>query len=276
MSNPTLMTQKGRHSGTLIIINATLCVSRKKLSASIMPSTAGMQMEESAKETVIILHGTWAGFVPGMTKWWQPVNSYPAPEGFIGEPDTAPHARGQKPVDGNPAPQEFIGKLDAALDKRGSPARCWAHCSESNPFFHWTPASNSWVTRTRAAAILGNYVASLQKEGWRCHIIAHSHGGNVVVEALPLIAAASKATGLPVNIVTLGTPFIDTRSPILKGQAVAASRLRVGTIGLFVFLMLLVVFILMLGFSLLGSPPPPRSSIVRLRPALLCLALCVC
>jgi hypothetical protein len=146
-------------------------------------------MEELAKETVIIVHGTYAAPKPGMTQWYQPVKGAPAAEGFI-------------------------AKLDAALHKRGSPARCWAHCDEGHQFFQWS-GENSWVARTSAASALGDYVERLQNEGWRCHIVAHSHGGNVVSEALPKIMTAELG-GSSGKIVTLGTPFMDAMSPVLK------------------------------------------------------------
>src|SRR5262249_20445882 len=51
-------------------------------------------------------------------------------------------------------------------------------------------------------------------------IVAHSHGGNVVLEALPQITTPllfnvlfNESLG---KIVTLGTPFMDTMSPILQ------------------------------------------------------------
>lgn len=139
-----------------------------------------------AKETVIIVHGTWAAPEPGNARWYQAIDGVPAAEGFV-------------------------GRLDAALEERGSPARCWAHCSQGDQIFHWS-GDNSWIARTHAASRLGDYVAKLGNEGWRCHIVAHSHGGNVVVEALPQITA----TGALGMMVTLGTPFIDTMSPILR------------------------------------------------------------
>jgi hypothetical protein len=139
-------------------------------------------MEGAAKETVIIVHGTWAAPEPGKGLWYQPVTGVAAAQPL------------------------FTAKLDAALQERGSPARCWAHCSRGDQIFQWSGA-NSWIARTRAASALGNYVAKLQKEGWRCHIVAHSHGGNIVVEALPQIMTAAGANGLLGKIVTLGTPF---------------------------------------------------------------------
>jgi pimeloyl-ACP methyl ester carboxylesterase len=146
-------------------------------------------MEDPAKETVIIVHGTWAGLEPGKNRWYQPV-------GIID------------------AAHSFTAKLDAALKERGSPARCWAHCTQSDQIFHWS-GSNDWIARTRAAAALADYVAKFQNKGWVCHIIGHSHGGNVVVEA----AASNEPLG---KLVTLGTPFLDTMSPIWKN----AQRLR--------------------------------------------------
>jgi hypothetical protein len=157
--------------------------------------THNMQMEELAKETVVIVHGTWAAPEPDKTQWYQQPDSAAATEGFV-------------------------GKLDAALQQRGSVAGCWAHCTEGNPMFQWS-GENSWIARTRAAGALADYLAKLRGEGWRCHIVAHSHGGNIVVEALPqIIAAPSPNKSLGV-IVTLGSPFMDTMSPALKRAALA-------------------------------------------------------
>ena len=147
-------------------------------------------MEEAAKETVIVVHGTYAAPQPGARLWYQPVEGVPATEGFI-------------------------AKLNDALQKRGSAARCWAHCSQGNQGFHWS-GSNNWIDRTQAASELGSYVRDLRNKGWCCHIVAHSHGGNVVVEALPQITTALRSDAPLGKIVTLGTPFMDTRSPILQ------------------------------------------------------------
>jgi hypothetical protein len=160
-----------------------------------MPPTAGKQMEESGKETIIIVHGTWAAPKLGKTQWYQ------------------------RPDDVSPT-KEFVSKLDAALQVRGSPARCWAHCTNGNPIFQWS-GENSWIARTRAAGVLADYLAKLREEGWRCHIVAHSHGGNVVVEALPQIMAAPDPNKSHGVIVTLGSPFMDIMAPVLKRVAQA-------------------------------------------------------
>lgn len=147
-------------------------------------------MDESAKETVIVVHGTWAALIPAKSQWYQ------RPEG-------------------EPTAEGFVARLDAELESCRSPARCWSHCVAGSQIFHWS-GENSWVDRTLAASALAAYVAKLQDEGWRCHIVAHSHGGNVVAEALPQIANRAGRNGSLGRIVTLGTPFMDATTPIAK------------------------------------------------------------
>src|SRR5262245_45646670 len=102
-------------------------------------------MENAAKETVIIVHGTYAAPKSEGSQWYQSV---------AGE-----------------ATDGFITKLNVALQERCSPAKCWAHCAPGEPGFYWSGA-NTWIARTQAAAQLANYVTKLQKAGWRCHIVA--------------------------------------------------------------------------------------------------------
>jgi hypothetical protein len=159
-------------------------------------------MPEQAKETVIIVHGTWAAPEKAKRRWFEP-------------------------IDGRPGGEHFTAKLDAALHERGSSAQCWAHCTKTNEVFHWS-GENSWIARTRAASALGSYVAKVRKEGWLCHIVAHSHGGNIVVEALPqIMIPTSSSSGAPYKIVTLGTPFIDTISPILEGAKRTQTKVNI-------------------------------------------------
>jgi len=172
------------------------------------------QMEEAAKETVIIVHGTYAAPKPGVSRWYQ----------AEGVPATA-----------------FITKLNDAMRERGSAARCWAHCSQGDHGFHWS-GENSWIDRTRAASELGNYVLNLRKEGWLCHIVAHSHGGNVVLEALPQITTALPSSASLGKIVTLGTPFMDTMSPISqiirRNRSYQSGLSRVAVISLIIWFIL--------------------------------------
>src|SRR5262249_48740676 len=155
-----------------------------------MPEGAKEGVREGVKETVIIVHGTWAAPKPDKAPWYQR-------------------------IEGPLANRGFVSKLDAALDQRGSPARCWAHCGAGDQVFHWS-GDNSWIARSHAASELMDYVVKLGNEGWRCHLVAHSHGGNVVVEALARITELLDTTRSLGMVVTLGTPFIDAMSPILR------------------------------------------------------------
>src|SRR5262245_25366884 len=60
----------------------------------------GTSMSDAQKETVILVHGTWAAPIADSVKWYQPGG------------------------DAATAKQAFVAKLDAALEKRGSAARC--------------------------------------------------------------------------------------------------------------------------------------------------------
>lgn len=141
-------------------------------------------MNGRTKETIIIVHGTWAAPKPDRLQWYQPNKEA---------------KRGG-----------FIENLDLALQERGSSARCWAHCSDQDPMFHWS-GDNSWIARASAASALAHYIVKLRGDGWNCHIIAHSHGGNVVLDALGQLATpANLAWPSSSKIITLGTPYMDT------------------------------------------------------------------
>lgn len=177
-------------------------------------------MPAASKETVLIVHGTWASPDEGAVKWYQPGQDAAAAKG------------------------EFVAKLDAELEKRGSPARCWAHCQDHSGAFCWT-GHNAWIDRTNASSELAQAVNGLQAEGWRVHVIAHSHGGNVAVAALPeMNVTKENPTGFNGTMTTLGTPFIDVMTPIDKRLD---RRRKIGEIAAWVsYLMLVAVFALML------------------------------
>jgi hypothetical protein len=150
-----------------------------------------MSNGEAAKETVIIVHGTWAAPAHGERRWYQPSEST---------------------VDR----RSFVSKLDDALARNGSNARCWAHCAEDNDIFTWS-GNNVWLERAKASNSLAGLLNKLQASGWRCHLVAHSHGGNAVAEALPQLKQTSQSPiGLNGTVATLGTPFIDAMSPIYQ------------------------------------------------------------
>lgn len=141
-------------------------------------------MSTDEKETVVVVHGTWAAPAAGVSKWWQP-------------PETK-------------SEDHFTAKLDAALAKRGSTARCWAHCAGKPQPFSWT-GENDWLDRTNASASLLSYFKQLEDDGYRYHVVAHSHGGNAIADALHALDPKTAKLG---RIVTLGTPFFDTQQPI--------------------------------------------------------------
>ena len=149
-------------------------------------------MEELAKETIIIVHGTWAAQETGVRRWYEPPEDCRTSEGFV-------------------------AKLELGSTRAGFFGSLWAHCDGSIPIFGWS-GDNNWIARTNAALALADYVTALTKDKWVCHFIAHSHGGNVVLEALPRLLSSEQTEHVG-RIVTLGTPFIDT-STLLNAQLV--------------------------------------------------------
>ena len=138
------------------------------------------------KETVLIVHGTFAAPVAGKLAWYEPGSA-------------------------------FCRELDKRLASKGSCARCWAHLEEcgdelrrrtgrSTSYFSWS-GRNSWVDRTAAAQELLAELNFLVGKGWGWKVVAHSHGGNVVLEAFDL-DSLDRQGGLTGNTVLLGTPIV--------------------------------------------------------------------
>ncbi|WP_072387111.1 hypothetical protein [Hyphomicrobium sp. CS1BSMeth3] len=138
--------------------------------------------EDEVKETIILVHGTWAAPMESTRQWHQL-------------------------HDGADSELSFAAKLDAALERHGSQARCWAH-EDGGSTFAWA-GTNSWIDRTHGASSLAETIKALQAENWKCHIVAHSHGGNVLTEAV-FPAWRTLAQEWQGQLVTLGTPFLDT------------------------------------------------------------------
>lgn len=114
------------------------------------------------KETVILIHGTFANSVRNKSEdcmadnkeefqWYLPGSS-------------------------------FCKKLDKYFAERNCQIRTWAHLRKGEKPFVWG-GENTWLCRSKSARQLRNYIGRLKKEGWKCHIIAHSHGGNILLEA---------------------------------------------------------------------------------------------
>ena len=123
--------------------------------------------------------------------------------------------RWYQPIDERPCGEPFTARLDAAL----------------------------------AASALADYVAKLRTEGWHCHIVAHSHGGNVLAETLPRIMTALESKKPQAKLVTLGTPFLDTMSPILERTKTRLKLLQVVSWIGFASLMALALYFLHLTLS---------------------------
>lgn len=154
---------------------------------------AMMDKSKPTKETIILVHGTWAAPMEGRSQWYQPCAG------------------------------SFASKLGQALGRHGHAAKCWSHCAAEDAIFSWNGA-NSWLDRASGAERLIQYINQLKGAGWTCHVVAHSHGGNLVMEALPSLLAQSRDQGFnhaqdKGTFVFLGTPFIDTISAMSQQQA---------------------------------------------------------
>src|SRR5437016_5027884 len=105
-------------------------------------------------EPVIVVHGTFAGRVPNSPalprKWWERGGS-------------------------------FCERLDDHLRSHGSNARCWSHIVDGQSEYSWS-GKNEETARQTASKSLRAHLETLEQdtEISRFHIVAHSHGGNVV------------------------------------------------------------------------------------------------
>jgi hypothetical protein len=178
-------------------MRAAMIVGQRTENESSDDATAKPIAPKFERETVILVHGTFAAPDPScpQPQWYEPGSTY-------------------------------VSKLDVLLEQLNSPARCWAHLrshdSKTDKMFWWSGA-NTWAARSEAAARLSQLISSLAADGWRCHLVAHSHGGNVALEALNLISASP--TGWPgCTVTTLSTPFIETWTEITSSAAEARFR----------------------------------------------------
>ena len=88
--------------------------------------------------------------------------------------------------------------------------------------FHWS-GLNSDQARLRAAAALASTIAAAKRNGRPVAVLAHSHGGNVLMEAL-----VQRRTRRPLAAaLTLGTPFFTRRLKPLP-MLIAAFKVLLG------------------------------------------------
>jgi hypothetical protein len=131
--------------------------------------------EQSTQERVLLVHGTFSNVA-------QPADS-PKPWWIANSP--------------------FCSQLDAALAKHGSKART----GTDHDVFAWSGA-NSESERRKAAAELAARLRIFDQDPRisRYHLIAHSHGGNVVVQALQSFQPQHLGA-----VIFLGTPYLEFR-----------------------------------------------------------------
>jgi hypothetical protein len=109
----------------------------------------------------------------------------------------------------------FTQTLAAELAARGIPA------AEIVPH-HWSGA-NSDADRLAAARNLADRLTSLSASGRLFAVLAHSHGGNIIMEALGLGGAG------PASVVSFGTPFF-TRKLKMVPWLIALFQVALGVI----------------------------------------------
>jgi hypothetical protein len=138
------------------------------------------------KETIILLHGTFAAPKTGAGQWYEPGS-------------------------------EFCKALDSRLAELGSAAKTWRHLEKAESVFSWS-GRNMWSDRIAAARRFAMYLQHLSNKGWTCHVVAHSHGGNVLLEGLRMMLEPQNYTiekwgGS--SLVCLGTPYISPTRQLL-------------------------------------------------------------
>src|SRR5882757_1823960 len=145
---------------------------------TVRPARLQPQAELPLTEPVLLIHGTFANkFKAGKLEWWQPGST-------------------------------FCSDLDAALASQGSAARCWMKRGGENLApFAWT-GENLESARRGGARALAEIIAQLEHDPnvRRYHLIAHSHGGNVVSLAMQELEQLPRKLGV---VVTLGTPVLN-------------------------------------------------------------------
>jgi hypothetical protein len=161
-----------------------------------------------ASVLTVIVHGTFAAPL----RWWRP---------------------------GSDASPSFADRLDGALGRRGLAGTVWKPALAQG----WSPDAFAWSGRNRHDdRVVGGRTLAIQLNALAetldatdddplvVNVVAHSHGGNVVLEALPRLAPIVR----PGRLVFLGTPLLTFR-PTLR-----IVRLAIALLLAFVVLSLLV------------------------------------
>lgn len=151
------------------------------------PAASAAYRSTEAREVVVTVHGTYAN--PGF-----------------------PEMPGRNPGHWWDAPSPFSDALDLALARHGSTATCSLPMTarlddDRRAYFRGWSGANSELERRQGAYRLAQYLHWLQERDdvSTIHVIAHSHGGNVVRRAFRYLAAPARKRGV---VVCLGTPFL--------------------------------------------------------------------
>lgn len=140
------------------------------------PPPSLVKTPASTAEPVLLIHGTFANQLKlDSMDWWQPGSA-------------------------------FCSELDAALAAQGSAARCWAkHNGQLEPFA-WSGA-NLESERCKGGRALAEMITGLESDLHihRYHLIAHSHGGNVLLNAMEELDEAPRKLGA---VIMMGTPVL--------------------------------------------------------------------
>ena len=192
-----------------------------------MPGQEQEPVERPQGRTItLVLHGTFAA----ADRWWR-----------LGEGGT------------------FADRLEAALRARGRGGTVWRPALDQGygyGDFSWSGANDHRARRggakTLAASINGLAVklGATETEPLTLNVVAHSHGGNVFLEALRHLDA-SVALG---RCVMLGTPLISFRPAFRLGR-LALANILLGFLFLFGFFLLVQLLHLAFacGADLLGA-----------------------
>jgi pimeloyl-ACP methyl ester carboxylesterase len=106
----------------------------------------------------------------------------------------------------------FCRALNEQLIKHGSAAECWSPLSNDAIEFRWSGGNSELERRLAGRHLLALLKKLESQDGLNSyHIVAHSHGGNVVLNALALLHPKKLKT-----VVFLGCPFIETKSRIVQ------------------------------------------------------------
>ena len=82
---------------------------------------------------------------------------------------------------------------------------------------------NDIEDRSEAALELTNYIMAKRIKGEDITLIAHSHGGNVAIQAAPILKAALYAVGekdVKINIITIATPAVNNPTSLENPEMV--------------------------------------------------------